>query len=242
MKLLHQSWPLPHGFFSRYDGVSKAPYDSLNCGVHTGDHPDHIQENIRRVWQDISPDANLCLLHQTHSTNIICLSQQMITQPLQFFHGDALITKTNKLILGIVTADCAPILFYDQKAKIIGAVHAGWKGALHDIIEKQVNAICAMGGNQEDIEAVIGPSISSEIYQIGEDFYQNFLSIDDDYQMFFTKKADGLYFDLRAFCAAKLQKAGIKHIAHLKGEADQYFSHRRDAGVTGRQMSLIMLP
>lgn len=236
----------PHGFFTRIGGVSKGLYASLNCGRGSGDHADSVAQNRAQVagFFNIAPDA-LCGVYQTHSAEVAT-----ITEPT---HGtikaDALVTSGAGLALGILTADCAPILFCDARAGVIGAAHAGWKGALFGVIENTVAAMVKLGATRGGITAVVGPSISASNYQVGVDFYDNFTAQDTDYKMFFEKDGESHYrFDLPKFCLFRLARAGVEtaeSTAHCTYErATEFYSYRRathrNEGDYGRQISVIL--
>src|SRR5580692_6257494 len=161
-----------HGFFGRSGGVSRGLYESLNCGPGSRDAPEAVRENRARVVAALAPDATLVTLSQIHSpfAHIVGPDWDRQTQ----LQGDGLATATPGMMLGILTADCAPVLFADPEARVIGAAHAGWKGALGGVLEATIAAMEALGAHREDIAAAIGPCISQTNYEVGPDFRAHF--------------------------------------------------------------------
>jgi len=237
-----------HGFFGREGGSSTGIYASLNAGTGSGDDPANVQENRRRIAAafGVEPD-HLVGVHQVHSPNAV-----FVTAP---WHGerpraDALVTTTPGLAISILTADCTPILFADAEAGVIGAAHAGWRGALGGVIENTVWLMTENGARAEHIAAAIGPCIHQASYEVGPEFEAEFLALNGDYARFFVSGAgDRRRFDLPGFCAARLTSAGVTHIETLPLDtythATQLHSHRRSvhekAGDYGRNCSAIML-
>jgi polyphenol oxidase len=243
---------IAHGFFGRDGGVSEGIYRSLNCGPGSRDAPEAVSENRRRALAALASDAKLVSLSQIHSANVHTLSAWDGQTRLE---GDAMVTATPGLALGILTADCAPVLLADPQAKVIGAAHAGWKGALgqngHGILEASLEAMQKLGALKDRIIAVIGPSISQTNYEVGADFRDRFLELGLRNRRFFVPSdKEGHYrFDLAGYVAHRLRSAGAGTVEMLGvctyPESNRYFSFRRatHAGEPdyGRQISAIVL-
>ncbi len=240
-----------HGFFGRAGGVSKGIYASLNCGPGSGDAPEAVAENRRRALHALADknDAKLLTLHQTHSAEILTVDKAWETGARP--RADGMVTNHPRLALGILAADCAPILLADQKAHVVGAAHAGWKGALGGVLEAAVAAMQRLGAAPSRIRAAIGPCISQAAYEVGPEFIARFREAGPENTRFFvpSQRADHWQFDLEAYIAQRLARAGIRDVERLSactyaGEND-FFSyrratHRRQADY-GRQLSAIML-
>ena len=239
--------PIIHGFFTRKGGVSSGIYRGLNCGFGSGDSTKNVQTNRRLVANTIGvDDACLISLHQTHSTTVITVQGPVEDPPM----GDALVTNQPGLALAILTADCQPVLFCDPHARVIGAAHAGWRGALDGILEHTLTAMVNLGAKREQIAAVIGPSISQPAYEVGPEFVETFLTKNRDNARFFAK-GDGetSLFDLPAFGLLRLRNAGIDR-AEWTGhctysEPNKFYSfrhatHQSEADY-GRLVSVIRL-
>ena len=239
-----------HGFFTRIGGVSTGIYAGLNCGLGSGDNRPAITQNRTRVadYFAVAP-AHLCGVYQIHSNTAVEIS----TPTAGVIKADALVTNRAGLALGVLTADCAPILFYAPSGGISGviaAAHAGWKGALFGVIENTVALMERLGAVRGEISAVVGPCISEKNYQVGVDFYTGFIAQDPDYSRFFTIDGATHYrFDLPAFCLSQLAKAGVKS-AGWTGECtyaqpEKFYSYRRATHQKeadyGRQISAISL-
>jgi YfiH family protein len=240
---------IKHGFFGRRGGVSQGVFASLNCGAGSGDTRDAVIENRRRATAQLSPDTKLVTVHQIHSANAV-----IVTTPWDIGEGpqaDAMATNVPDIALGILTADCAPVLFADREANVIGAAHAGWKGALGGIIESTLTAMESLGAQRNRIAAAIGPCISQPNYEIGPEFREAFLAADSGHATFFvpSSKADHWRFDLEGFVAHRLTLAGVENVARLSActyarEADFYSFRRathRGEKDYGRQLSAILL-
>lgn len=233
-----------HGFFGRKGGVSTGLYDSLNCGLGTQDERDAVMENRRRVLAGLPGTARLLTLWQQHTPD--CLDVEMPWTEGDRPVADAMVTDRPGLALGILTADCAPVLFYGQKPSgqpVIGAAHAGWKGALGGVLESTVRAMVNKGADMGTISAVIGPCIGPESYEVGPEFLNKFLEENYLNSSFFRNNR----FDLPAFTAARLRACGISQ-ASFTGQdtymaGQDFFSfrrttHRREPDY-GRQLSVI---
>jgi len=239
---------LAHGFFGRTGGVSTGIFESLNCGPGSGGDLEKVAENRRRVSAVLGGGA-LVTLHQIHSPNAVTVAQtwDMGKGP----QADAMVTAQPNIALGILTADCAPILFADAEARVIGAAHAGWKGAISGVIESAIDAMEKLGAGRARIRAAIGPCISQANYEVGPEFRERFVSADAANARFFVgaDTQDHFRFDLEGFAAARLAAAGVRDVASLSActyarEAD-FFSFRRAThrkeSAYGRQISAIML-
>jgi len=222
--------PLRHGFFTRRGGASSGVFSGLNCGAGSTDQTDVVAINRARVAHalDVAPEA-LLSVHQVHSADVVT-----VTDPEQVPGGpaDALVTATPGLALGVLTADCMPVLLADHDAGVIGAVHAGWRGALAGVLEATLDAMEDLGAARDDIVAVIGPCISQRAYEVGPEFLDDFLAEDPDSQRFFANgQGDRYLFDLPGFGLTRLRAAGIGHAEWTRhctwSQPDLFYSHRR---------------
>ncbi len=244
-KLLKKDKFISHGFFNRKGGVSKGIYKSLNCGLGSKDNKKNIQLNLKKVCKDIGCSKNnLMILKQVHSSKILFIRNKFSKRPI----GDAMITETKGIALGILTADCAPILIYDRKNKIIAAIHAGWKGALKKIVQKTIIKIKKMNKKTE-LFAVIGPCIFQNSYEIKRDFLNKFLKDDKKNLKYFKNLKDKLYFDLRCYIIDQMLNLGVKNIDLIRkdtfNENNNFFSARsstyKKTNDYGRNISIIMI-
>lgn len=239
-----------HGFFTRRGGVSQGIYASLNCGYGSGDEPLLVEQNRAAVAQTLGqkPEA-LCTAYQIHSPNVVTLEKPWHHKEAP--EADALVTKTPGIILGILTADCLPVLFADIKRGIIGAAHAGWKGAMGGVLENTLEAMQALGAVLADITVAIGPGIAQGSYEVGTEFRERFVLQDEANQIYFIHgNRDGHYlFDLKAYAKDRLKAAGVIHINLLAQDTclqeDDFFSYRRatlrSEPAYGRQVAAIVL-
>jgi YfiH family protein len=239
---------VPHGFFGRRGGVSSGDLASLNCGFGSGDDPALIAENRRRAAEAILPGAALTGLYQVHGSRcvIVDAASDLAARP----EADALATRTPGLLLGILTADCVPVLFADTTAGVVGAAHAGWKGAIAGVTDATLGAMESLGADRAHIVAAIGPCIGRASYEVDEAFVQRFAADDPANERFFAAGQPGhAMFDIAAYVAARLAAAGVARVAiggqDTYAEEADYFSyrracHRQDNGY-GRQISVIGL-
>ncbi len=247
-RLTSPGLPVPHGFFTRQGGVSSGGYASLNCSLSGQDDPAHVRQNRDRIAAalGVEPD-HLLGCKQVHGRGVITVST-----PWPYAAGppaDAMVTATPGLALGIITADCAPVLFADPGAGIIGAAHAGWRGAADGVLEAVLAAMTALGANPTRITAAIGPCIGQQSYEVGPDLHDAVLAVSPDATTLFTPGRPGhWHFDLAGYCAHRLAAAGIPADAlHLDtcAEEARFFSHRRrtlaGGGVLGHQLSAIRI-
>ncbi len=221
---------LRHGFFTRQGGVSKGFYESLNADLRSKDDPAHVAENLSRMAAALG-GKNIFTVNQTHS-NITCV----ISDPTQIpstVEADALVTNIPGISIGVTTADCAPILFYDPERKIIGAAHAGWRGAFGGILDSCIAAMEKLGSKRQNIIAALGPCIHMPSYEVGADFHKNFLDRDSNNSVFFEKSAkEGHFqFDLPGYVLARLLRLQLGAVHHQSFDTcareDLFFSHRR---------------
>jgi YfiH family protein len=235
-----------HGFLGRAGGVSDGIYAGLNIGLGSDDDRDTIMENRRRATNGLMPGGELVTVHQVHSADVVTVTGPI---PLdQRPQADAMVTDQPNLLLGILTADCVPVLFHDPQAHIIGAAHAGWKGALAGVTDNVIAAMAALGADRNYIACAIGPCIAQASYEVDAGFRSRFLDADMANDRFFaTGKPGHFQFDIESYVAARLQVAGITKVDKLGldtyAHEDRYFSYRRschlgEAGY-GRQISLI---
>lgn len=237
-----------HGFFTRRGGVSDGIYRGLNVGLGSDDQPGHIVENRNRVchWFN-QPSEQLVTTHQIHSTTVFVTEEPFTAERPK---ADAIVTATPGLVIGILTADCSPILFADPKAGIVGAAHAGWRGALDGVAECTIEQMEKLGATRSRIVACVGPSIGGENYEVGPEFIDRFIEHDPDSATFFAPSGrDGHHlFDLQNYTLNRLILAGIT--AHRSGhctyaDKESFFSYRRTTHNKepdyGRQISAISI-
>jgi polyphenol oxidase len=246
----HLFGSIPHGFLGRTGGASSGIFDSLNVGLGSADDKVQVQENRRRAVNAVLPGAKLVTLHQVHSATAVAVSATVDDDARP--HADALVTNTPGLALGILTADCGPILFADSRSGVIGAAHAGWKGALTGVVCATIGEMEKLGAARENIVAAVGPCIGRASYEVDDGFRERFESQSAQFERFFSSGARAKHhqFDLEGFITAQLAAAGLRHI-HALGEDTyrqpaRYFSYRRTTHLNepdyGRQISLIALP
>tara|TARA_B100001741_G_C16450683_1_gene550243 strand:+ start:284 stop:1045 length:762 start_codon:yes stop_codon:yes gene_type:complete len=222
---------LRHCFFSRKDGVSKGSYNSLNCGLGSDDKRENVLKNLELVSNRIGCKKEfLITLNQKHSNRVIYLNDKKNLKNKLI--GDALVTNIKNIGISILTADCAPIIFYDPIKKIIGCAHAGWKGALNGIIENTIKKFEELNSKSKDIIAVIGPCIGKNNYEVKEDFIIKFIEKNEKNKKFFYKKNDKQFtFDLRGFINQEIFNLNIKNIENIEmdtfSEDKLFFSYRR---------------
>lgn len=248
--LSHTLLDLPgihHGFFGRQGGISTGTYDSLNAGRGSDDAPENVTENRARIAHAMGTvEPKLLSLYQYHSTDVVTVTEPFETSP----KADGMVTRVPGLALSALAADCGPVLLVDPKARIIGACHAGWRGALAGITDQTITAMEELGAERENIRAVLGPCISQASYEVGPEFRDAFTEQNPAYTAhFIAGKDDRLQFDLKAFILARLKAAGLTHIAALPdctyAAPERYFSYRYNThqGISdyGRNISTIIL-
>lgn len=221
-----------HGFFTRKGGVSKGRYASLNCGLGSGDEPAHVAENRARAMAMLGlAGGALCTAFQTHGTTVRVVDGPWPAD--QRPKADAMITRTPGIALGVLTADCAPVLLAEARAGIIGVAHAGWKGALSGVIEAAVEAMGRLGAERGRIVAAVGPCIAQESYEVGPEFPEPFLADDPANARFFAAppREDRHRFDLMGYVVKRLHAAGIATIDGSGHDTVRqqalFFSYRR---------------
>jgi YfiH family protein len=248
--ITHPTLTPTHGFFTRRGGVSRGPYASLNASLSGGDDPAHVHRNRALVAAALQVlPGHLLGLRQVHGTRVVTAQKTWPagTGP----EADALVTDRPGLALGIITADCAPVLFADAEACVIAAAHAGWRGAAEGVLEATVAVMRALGAKPARITAVVGPCIAQPSYEVGPDLRDAVLPTLPNAFKFFAEGAppDRFQFDLSAYCVARLQAAGVieAHALDLDTltDEDRFFSHRRrtlaKSGPIGHQISAIAL-
>jgi len=248
-----RKWHIRHGFFTANGGVSTGFYQSLNCGFGSNDDPALIAENRRRVANSLGfqPDQ-MFGLRQTHSARVVTIDSTSDVSIDARADADALITNNSGYALAILTADCVPVLFAAPEMGVIGAAHAGWRGAVDGVLEATITMMAKQGIKPDQIEAVIGPAIQQANYQVGDDLRHAVLAAHDDAEVFFDpdQDMDGKYrFDLPGFVQSRLRKAGLDKVTDLGidtyGESSGLFSHRHATHAalpdSGRQISVIGL-
>ena len=237
-----------HGFFGRDGGVSTGLYASLNCGPGSRDDSAAVAQNRARVAAALAPATKLVGLAQVHSPFVHLVGPEWDTA--HYPEGDAMATATPGLGLSILTADCAPVLFADARAGVIGAAHAGWKGAFGGVVEATIAAMESLGAQRDDIHAAIGPCISAANYEVGADFRARFVEADAANARFFTPgRPDHHHFALERYVAARLEAADLASVLPLGvctyPAENGFFSFRRatHAGAAdyGREISAILL-
>ena len=218
-----------HGFFTRKGGASSGIFAGLNCGTGSSDQSEIVSINRGRVADAMGVGADhLLTAHQTHSTDVIT-----VTGPLHppRPRADALVTATPGQVIGVLTADCQPVLFADEEAGVIGAAHAGWRGARDGILEATIDAMEGLGASRSSIKAVIGPTISQRAYEVGPEFFEDFLADDPVNARFFANgDGDRLHFDLPGYGLHRLREAGVeaewtRHCTY--SDATRFYSFRR---------------
>lgn len=239
---------IPHGFLGRRGGVSTGLAAGLNAGLGSADDPAAVIENRRLAVEAVLPGARLVGVYQVHSPACVTVAEAWgdADRPT----ADALVTDRPGVLLGILTADCAPVLLADREAGVIGAAHAGWKGAIAGVTDETIAAMEALGAARDRISAVIGPCIAQPSYEVDEAFAARFLADDSGHARFFAPARPGhRRFDLEGYVAHRLALAGIARVAALGLDTyaapDRFYSFRRATHRAepdyGRQISLIGL-
>jgi len=239
---------IAHGFFGRQGGVSQAQYESLNVGQGSKDLSENITENRNRVAAMLgTSEPDLLSLSQIHSTEVLIIDAPFKSELPK---ADGLVTKTPGLAISALAADCGPVLFCDPKFHIIGACHAGWRGALSGVTTETIRAMESLGASRENIHAVLGPCISQDSYEVGHDYRDTFVAENEAHDRFFRLGPNRKpHFDLKRFILAKLRKDGVSKIDALPdctyAQPKDYFSYRynthKEIGDYGRNISAIML-
>ena len=218
-----------HGFFGRQGGVSSGVFWGLNCGLGSSDQHDTVAINRSLAAKAMGGTADdMVGVHQIHSADVIEITAATSDTP----KADAMVTAAEGIILSVLSADCQPVLFADKVAGVIGAAHAGWKGVLHGILDNTIDEMVALGALRKNIVAVIGPSISQKVYEVGPEFAEKFLKEDSFSSRYFTQGfGDRLHFNLPAFGLDRLWASGIKDAVWTQhctyGDPARFFSYRR---------------
>jgi YfiH family protein len=239
-----------HGFFDRTGGVSQGHYASLNGGVGSDDAPDKVAENRSRMAAALGVSADRFLTpYQIHSPDVVTVDAPWTPDARP--RADALVTRTPSLAIGVSTADCGPLLFADAQARVIGAAHAGWRGAFTGVIEATVAAMEKLGADRGRIAAALGPTISQANYQVGPDFIERFLVADTENARFFvaSEREGHAMFDLNGYIAARIAQAGIANFEDVGlctyAEPALFYSYRRSTHQSepdyGRHINAIAL-
>ena len=239
---------IPHGFFGRKGGVSAGLYDGLNVGLGSDDDPLSVRENRDRAVEAVLPGAKLVTLYQIHSDKVVTIAAETPAEPRP--RADAMVTDRPGILLGILTADCVPILFADAEAGVIGAAHSGWKGSLAGVMDETIKAMVELGARRDRIACAIGPCIAQKSYEVDDGFTERFINADPANERFFMDgKANHYQFDIEGYVAARLAGAGILRIECLGEDSysqpERFFSYRRACHKGeqdyGRQISMIGL-
>ena len=222
--------PMRHGFFTRKGGASSGIFAGLNCGFGSSDQKEAVTINRGRVAEAMETGADgLATVHQVHSATVLVSSAPGDVSNEQ---ADGIVTATPGVVLSILTADCQPVLFADQKAGVVGAAHAGWRGALDGVLDATVDAMVTLGATRSGITAVIGPSISQMAYEVGPEFVERFMDEDAEVGRFFAGgQGDRAHFDLPGYGLYRLREAGVGHAEWTRhctySDPDRFFSYRR---------------
>ena len=222
--------PVRHGFFTRRGGASSGVFAGLNCGLGSSDQSDIVRINRARVAEAMDvPVEQLANVYQVHSSDVEIMSAPPDGEAPK---ADAIVTSTPGLALTVLTADCQPVLFADTDAGVIGAAHAGWKGALGGVLEATLEAMDSLGADRGRITAAIGPTISQRAYEVGPEFLDTFMAEDDQSSLYFANGAGERYqFDLVGYSLNRLRAAGIGDVEWIRhctySDPDRFFSYRR---------------
>ena len=240
---------LPHGFFTRIGGISTGPFASLNCSMTSGDLTESLRENRRRVAASmgVAPERLLGVT-QVHGTAVATVAEPW--RPGEGPRADAMVTDRPGVALGIITADCGPVLLADAARGVIGAAHAGWRGAVAGMLEAVVAAMEALGARRDAIAAVVGPCIGQASYEVGPELRQAIADagiVANPDKFFEQGRDDRLHFDLAGYCVARLEACGLRTVAAVgcdtRADETRFFSHRRrtlaGGGPIGHQISVI---
>jgi YfiH family protein len=239
---------VPHGFFGRSGGVSSGIVAGLNCGLGCGDDAEAVETNRRLAADGIIPGAPLASVHQVHSPTAVIAREAVPYGERP--HADALVTDRPGLMLGVVTADCAPVLLADAEAGVIGAAHAGWRGAMAGVTDQAIAAMISLGARIERIAAAVGPCIARASYEVDHAFAERMLADDPDNDRFLTEGPGGRpHFDLEAYVVARLAAAGVRRVEASGLDTysleDRFYSYRRSTHrgepTYGRLISIIGL-
>ena len=248
-KKLSKFRDIEHAFFNRLGGKSNGIYKSLNCGPGSSDDRKNIFNNLEIVKRKINSTSNkILLLNQIHSNKFLYISKKTKLNKNKLV-GDAIITNKSNTPIAVLTADCAPILMFDNSNKMIAAIHAGWKGAYKGIVKRVLNFMIKKGSSVDNITAVIGPCISLKSYEVKQDFIEKFIKKDAKTKVFFKRIKNKNYFSLNEYIAYQLKILNIKRIEIINKDTfnvkNNFFSARRSKSCNendyGRNISVIMI-
>ena len=239
-----------HGFFTRHGGVSQGIYASLNCGLGSNDDAGNVLENRRRIADHLGGTSGaIVTLYQEHGTT----AREVTSLPARdaLPHADAVVSATPGLVIGVLTADCAPVLLADAEARVVAAAHAGWRGALNGIVESAIREMERLGARRDRIQGAVGPCIGQNAYEVGPEFEAEFLKADPGHKAFFARQSETArpHFDLPGFVLRRLHDARIAHAVSLATctceNESLFFSYRRKTKLKepdyGRQISAIVV-
>lgn len=235
-----------HGFFTRKGGHSSGIFNSLNAGLGSGDIRQSVEQNRKDICS-VLDIQNLVTLHQIHSNHVFVATEGISSDRAE---ADGIVTNTSGVAIGVVTADCGPVLFADRKNSVIGAAHAGWRGALDGVLENTIIAMEKLGAERSSISACLGPTISQRNYEVGPEFYARFIEKDEKLSVYFkpSNKLDHYLYDLHAFIVNRLEQSRVsaEDLDICTYEEDEnYFSYRKTTHKGekdyGRQLSVIKL-
>ena len=221
---------LNHCFFSKNGGISNDIYSTLNCGLGSNDRKDNVQNNFDIVSKKIGVARNsLFLMNQTHSNKVVTIDKY--NKNILKIDADALVTNIKNIAISVLTADCVPVLIYDDVNRVVACVHAGWRGAVSGIIKNTLNEIIKIGKSNK-IYVAVGPCIGARNYEVGKDFYDKFLKENNKNEIFFLhNKEDKFLFDLRKYVNYKIKEFDIEHVENIDfdtyAEKEKFFSFRR---------------
>ncbi len=237
-----------HGFFTRLNGLSQKQYKSLNCSISNGDSKKKVSKNRFIAMKNLNIDKKkLILINQTHSSKVIRINKNNLNKNIE---ADGIITSLNNVVLGVLTADCAPIFIYDNKNKFVCNLHSGWKGSLNNISQKAIQLFDKYKIKRQNLTAIIGPCLCANNYEVDKKFQRKFINKDIRYTKFFRNKNKvKSYFNLRALINFQLSELGLKKIYNINRDTysneNLFFSHRRTTHkqrkTTGRLINLISL-
>lgn len=237
-----------HGFMGRGGGISVGRYAGLNAGLGSDDDKADVLRNRQIAKEAVLPGSELMTVYQVHGTDVFHVTEKLPIEDRP--QADAMVTATPGLTLGILTADCVPVLFSDGKARVVGAAHAGWRGLSAGVLEATIEAMIRLGANRGDISAAVGPCIGQRHYEVDQPFYDTVIAQDREAKEFFSAgRADHYQFNLEAYAGHRLRRASLDHVDILGldtyGDKSRFYSYRRaraeGADGYGRQISLIGL-
>ncbi|MEQ1754582.1 MAG: peptidoglycan editing factor PgeF [Micropepsaceae bacterium] len=249
-RILSEQRKLAHGFYGRPGGVSSGVYASLNCGYGSGDNLEAVRTNRGLVAKNLGADPDkLLTVYQVHSAAAVIVTASWSRESAP--HADGMVTNVPGIALGVLAADCAPVLFADESAGVIGSAHAGWQGAIKGIVETVVQLMEQSGASRTRLKACVGPCISQKNYEVGPEFRQRFCSAEAMYERFFVPAERDAHwmFDLPRFVRSRLEQSGVQDIEVVDectyANAEVFFSYRRTTHrgeqSYGRNMSAIVL-